>query len=765
MSKFSFWGGVLTLLACVLFPFPSVFASSAQHRSEQPSTQNVAQAGASVVRLLVSYVTATSTAHPPTEIQCTGLGVLVSSRTSGSGSDQNTWILTGGSLVNSKLARAADTMSCVNSSLPAKLASIKIFFSSAYNQQAPAISLDGAGLQKNIYCQNTNDCSKGLALFSFNDNLLLPYIDVARGIANPTAKTTPQGGIALSRDGSSAVAFPQAATFDAQHDPQYASAIIPGFLTPNQAPLNMSGLEMGTPLVDSSGDLVSMHLNGNASNVSSSAMATFLGTQHVQSPAPSNAVHDAWNKGIAAFYSKQYGIAHTAFQQVTRANPQFQGAATFAQIATTNATTQSATTTPLPANGVQLLQWKLPFWLISIAGLVALVLILMLATLIFGRPHKRSREFTSDYEAAKRESEREVERAREQEQPGHGVMADQPTFVPDMPALPLNMATTPLVMPNGSIVDQPTTEMPLNGQGPRDPDKTEPYAFDHVREKHAGLRVVTRTNPGIKRKYKPNEDNLFAGHFIRGGQEGSSYTSLLVVADGMGGHANGQDASRTAIQTIIEYILPRLAHEALSTDADYQQLLLDGVQSANRAVHQQNVDQRGDSGTTITSALVVDTTAYVANVGDSRTYLYREPEGLGKVTQDHSVVASLVAAGIIQPDDIYTHPKRNQIYRSLGERPAIEIDPFIVHLQPNDLLLLCSDGLWDMVRDPQIEHVLKSSTSLEQVGDGLIQAALDGGGEDNVSVIVAHMSEAAGVAGQNGFHLVYKPEMVNLPVL
>jgi len=153
----------------------------------------------------------------------------------------------------------------------------------------------------------------------------------------------------------------------------------------------------------------------------------------------------------------------------------------------------------------------------------------------------------------------------------------------------------------------------------------------------------------------------------------------------------------------------------------------------------------------------------VANVGDSRTYLYREHEGLTKITHDHSVVASLVEAGIIKPDDIYTHPKRNQIYRSLGEKPVVDVDAFMVPLQVGDKLLLCSDGLWDMVRDPEIQRLMSlPEPDPMQTGKDLIQAALDGGGEDNVSVIVVYVTEAT---GQTGVKLLAKPESVTVPDL
>jgi serine/threonine protein phosphatase PrpC len=137
---------------------------------------------------------------------------------------------------------------------------------------------------------------------------------------------------------------------------------------------------------------------------------------------------------------------------------------------------------------------------------------------------------------------------------------------------------------------------------------------------------------------------------------------------------------------------------------------------------------------------------------------------LQKITRDHSVVASLVDAGIIQPDDIYTHPKRNQIYRSLGEKPVVEVDSFQIPLQAGDKLLLCSDGLWDMVRDPEIQHVMSSpAPDPNMTGSALIKAALDSGGEDNVSVIVVSITETSNHTGITGIQLLAKPDSVTVP--
>jgi serine/threonine protein phosphatase PrpC len=308
-------------------------------------------------------------------------------------------------------------------------------------------------------------------------------------------------------------------------------------------------------------------------------------------------------------------------------------------------------------------------------------------------------------------------------------------------------------------------------------ERTVPYASEDVRtapafpapavEQFTGrnmrLVVGTRSNPGIKRQHKPNEDSVFAAQGERAHNSSVEQFGLFVVADGMGGHASGQDASRLAIQTIESRVLPRLSSNEALTDEAYGQLLVDGVKEANTAVHQRNIEDRADMGTTMTAALIVGTTAHIANVGDSRTYLYRQPDGLKKITNDHSVVASLVEAGIIKPDDIYTHPKRNQIYRSLGEKPVIDVDSFTVLLRPGDKLLLCSDGLWDMVRDPTIEQILRAVPDPSQTGNALIKAALDGGGEDNVSVIVVYITEGTQHTGMTGIQLLARPDSPQYP--
>jgi len=252
------------------------------------------------------------------------------------------------------------------------------------------------------------------------------------------------------------------------------------------------------------------------------------------------------------------------------------------------------------------------------------------------------------------------------------------------------------------------------------------------------LEVGSASDPGIRRKNEPNEDNILAIHGMCTDHSRSHPFGLFVVADGMGGHKHGQEASRQAIKAIGDTIIPVVLNNA-EDGGSFAELLSEGAHHANLTLYRHNRRQKSIMGTTMTAALVIGSTAHIANVGDSRTYLYRQDE-LSQVTRDHSVVARLVEEKVITRDDIYTHPRRNEIYRCLGANASVQVDAFTVSLQPGDSLLLCSDGLWEMVRDPEIRHILKYAAHQPSLASALlIQAALDGGGKDNVCVILVYV--------------------------
>src|SRR5207245_5616937 len=125
--------------------------------------------------------------------------------------------------------------------------------------------------------------------------------------------------------------------------------------------------------------------------------------------------------------------------------------------------------------------------------------------------------------------------------------------------------------------------------------------------------------------------------------------------------------------------------------------------------------------------------AYILNVGDSRTYMVRAGQ-IYQLTTDHSLVGQLVAGGLIQPDDIYTHPQRSQIFRSLGDKPNVQVDIFKQQLHPGDILLSCSDGLWEMVRNPQIESIINHATDPDTACAEFNEAANATGSNEHCSI-------------------------------
>jgi serine/threonine protein phosphatase PrpC len=221
---------------------------------------------------------------------------------------------------------------------------------------------------------------------------------------------------------------------------------------------------------------------------------------------------------------------------------------------------------------------------------------------------------------------------------------------------------------------------------------------------------------------------------------------IYVVADGIGGHEGGEWASRLAAQSIAERLLRDVVLRVM--DGDVEGLLEEAAHShlcqaigtANERLFEIRSSQDSDMGTTVTMALVLNDVAYIANVGDSRTYLWAE-HGLEQVTFDHSVVASLIAKGMAQPEEIYTHPQRNAIYRSLGGEPTVQADVFTRQLTPGSVLVLCSDGLWEMIHDEGIEEVLLLGLPPQATCDELLRRANLAGGEDNISVVVVRVED------------------------
>lgn len=264
-------------------------------------------------------------------------------------------------------------------------------------------------------------------------------------------------------------------------------------------------------------------------------------------------------------------------------------------------------------------------------------------------------------------------------------------------------------------------------------------------ERPLRVRLLAGYQSDTGKQREIDEDSLLVLH-LAGLVEMRSAPALgfFAVADGIGGYSAGEVASRTAIRTLATSMMERVFIPHMRDDPLPEDELSAHLQQALLAANQdiltlrQAAAQDNQMGCTLTAVLVRDTTAIVANVGDSRTYLMRAGK-LSQVTRDHSVIARLVEQGIISPEEARFHPQKGVIYRSLGDKPELEVETYPLTLAPGDRLLLCCDGLWEMVADPFVEDALLESFDPQYVCDRLVEQANLAGGEDNISVIVVNV--------------------------
>lgn len=246
---------------------------------------------------------------------------------------------------------------------------------------------------------------------------------------------------------------------------------------------------------------------------------------------------------------------------------------------------------------------------------------------------------------------------------------------------------------------------------------------------------------GVQRQL--NEDSVLVLEVAGMEAAGTLPAGVYIVADGMGGYEGGEVASSIAIRTIggmlQQQVLSHLVtgEENVPDRDEAIQLVREAILEANRRIAQLNSQRRSEMGTTTTMALIVGNHATIANVGDSRTYLWRDGK-LKPITQDHSLVARLIAAGQLTPEEGRHFDRRNEIYRALGDAhlTADQIDVFERRLGPFDALLLCSDGLWELVRDEDMERIMLAAPDLNTACQQLVAAANKAGGDDNISVVI-----------------------------
>lgn len=246
------------------------------------------------------------------------------------------------------------------------------------------------------------------------------------------------------------------------------------------------------------------------------------------------------------------------------------------------------------------------------------------------------------------------------------------------------------------------------------------------------------SDPGMVRSN--NQDAIFGMVVSSTTDDDLPDMGAFVVADGMGGHQEGERASAIAVQVVADHIIDHILRPLLDdrlNEPDRMPLadvLRVAVQDANDAVN----EQIPEGGTTMTATVILGDLAYVAHVGDSRAYLITD-EGMEQITRDHSLVQRLIELDQLTVEEAAEHPQRNVLYRAIGQSENLDVDVITRRLPPRGRLLLCTDGLWNMVPEATIEDVVRRHSDPQRACHELVEMANDRGGPDNISVIIVQM--------------------------
>ncbi|MCM1183667.1 MAG: Stp1/IreP family PP2C-type Ser/Thr phosphatase [Roseburia sp.] len=237
------------------------------------------------------------------------------------------------------------------------------------------------------------------------------------------------------------------------------------------------------------------------------------------------------------------------------------------------------------------------------------------------------------------------------------------------------------------------------------------------------MKVFSITDVGRRREL--NEDYLYTSDKPVG-----NLPNLFMVADGMGGHNAGDFASKHTIEKVVEVI------EGLRDEHDSENIIQRAIDEANSYIYKLS---KGDGalkgmGTTLVAATCQGNTVLVANVGDSRMYVVND--FITQITTDHSLVEEMINLGGIDRETARTHPDKNIITRAVGVKEYVIVDFFEVHIGDRENLLLCTDGLTNMLKDEEIHRIIVNSTDISEAGRKLIAAANEKGGRDNIAVVL-----------------------------
>ncbi len=234
-----------------------------------------------------------------------------------------------------------------------------------------------------------------------------------------------------------------------------------------------------------------------------------------------------------------------------------------------------------------------------------------------------------------------------------------------------------------------------------------------------------------------NQDSLLSLVLMSSSVDQRPNCGLFIVADGAGGHNDGEKASAVAVSVFATQIMGQIYAPLLADDDDRPPIieaLADAAQKANAEV----IKKVPESATTLTTATIVGGLAYITHVGDSRCYLITQ-NGAEQITRDHSLVQRLIELGQLTPEEALEHDQRSVLYRVIGQSETLEVDTLTRRLPPDSRLLLCCDGLWNYVADAEIGEIVMGLENPQDACDKLVSLANSRGGADNISVIVVKM--------------------------
>lgn len=236
------------------------------------------------------------------------------------------------------------------------------------------------------------------------------------------------------------------------------------------------------------------------------------------------------------------------------------------------------------------------------------------------------------------------------------------------------------------------------------------------------MKAYAKTDIGAKRK--TNQDYVFCSM-----QPVGSLPNLFIVADGMGGHKAGDLASRYTVEKFLEVVRS-------SEESNPITIIEQAVRVANLSLiekSKESIDYEG-MGTTLVVATIIDNSLYIANIGDSRLYLVNNE--IQQITRDHSLVEEMINLGEIDRKKARTHEKKNIITRAIGVDTEVLPDFFEIDYAEGDIILMCSDGLTNMIEDEDIAHIINQGSELSDIAGNLIDVANRNGGKDNISVVL-----------------------------